>query len=323
MNTKQKNALKLIFTTLLLVLLYRRMDWMRFASILRGIRPVPLLGFYFICILNMWMSSLRWRMLLQADDLHISTSKLFTSHWIASFFNFCMPSNIGGDVYRVADIAQKSGKAVNALASVFADRLTGFVAMALMGFVFPLIGLNQVPPEKRLILLVPLAIFLCFILVVLLVWQQKILRWSVRFMPLKIRAKTMEILETFLASARSYGKQPAIPVKCLLISLAFQFNVIIAVFCVGTSLGLQIPFFLYCVFVPLVGLLEAVPFSINGMGFRDLGYVMFFTAANLKEPTETAGVMAMLYMALTFIYASFGGIICLGRVARSGKPGSG
>ena len=124
------------------------------------------------------------------------------------------------------------------------------------------------------------------------------------------------MLGKVLESAQAYGKKPMVLIKCMMLSFLSQFNLIVAVFCVGTSLGLGIPFFLYCVFVPLVGLLEAVPSTINGMGFRDAGYIMFFTAAGLELPAASAAAMSLLYMMLTLLYASFGGLIFLRRLSK-------
>ena len=292
------------------------MDWKGFWEIVRNVNPAPLTGFFAICVINMWLTSMRWGMLLGADGLEVPTAKLFASHWIGSFFNFFMPSNIGGDVYRVADIAKKSGKAVNALASVFADRVLGFIAMATFGFIFPLFGLGKVPMEHRSKLLIPLAVFFCFMILVVLIWQRGILLWFARFLPGKIRGKVEDVLGKFLESAQAYGKKPVVLLKGMMLSFVSQFNLIVAVYCIGMSLGLGIPFFLYCVFVPLIGLLEAVPSTINGMGFRDAGYIMFFTAAGLGQPAASSAAMSLLYMMLTLLYASFGGLMFFRRITR-------
>ncbi|MGI5869354.1 MAG: lysylphosphatidylglycerol synthase transmembrane domain-containing protein [Kiritimatiellia bacterium] len=318
MKPWQKNVLKLSFTALLLALLYRKVDVDGFLETLRGARLWPLALFFVVCVVNMWLSSSRWRLLLRADGLDIPTSKLFVSHWIASFFNFFMPSNIGGDVYRIADIAKKSGKPVNTVASVFADRLTGFIAMSLLGFVFPLVGLREVPPEHRWKLAIPLVVFLGFLAAAALVWQQGILRTCAHLLPGKLRTKVEDVLARFLESVRQYGKDPTVLPRCLGLSLLFQFLVVVAVFCVGTSLRLGIPFFSYCVFVPLVCLLESVPSTINGLGFRDAGYIMFFSAVGLPDPVSTASAMSLLYMTLTLLYASCGGLLFLRRNWKSG-----
>lgn len=314
MKKSHVNMLKIAFTALLLLLLYRKLDMDGFVAIVRGIWLLPLVGFPLICGVNMCLSSTRWGLLLRADGLNFSLRKLFVSHWIASFFNFFMPSNIGGDVYRIADIAKKSGKPVNTVASVFADRLFGFIAMSLLGFVFPLIGWHDVPEAHRWKLLIPLVLFLGLLLIVGLVWEQRVLRFATRFMPGRLQEKTEQILELFLASVRQYGRNPIVLLKCLGLSIMFQFLIIVAVFCVGTALRLDIAFFKYCIFVPLICLLESVPSTINGMGFRDAGYIMFFSAVGVADPIVAAPAMSLLYMMSTLVYASGGGLLFLRRL---------
>jgi hypothetical protein len=60
-----------------------------------------------------------------------------------------------------------------------------------------------------------------------------------------------------------------------------------------------------------------VPSTINGMGFRDAGYIMFFSAAGLADPTAAAPAMSLLYMTLTLVYASCGGALFLRRIRRA------
>ena len=82
-----------------------------------------------IVLVNIVLSSLKWRILLLSDQINIPLSKLVVSYVIGSFFNVFLPSTIGGDSYRIYDIMRQSGQGVRTAASVFADRLSGFIAL--------------------------------------------------------------------------------------------------------------------------------------------------------------------------------------------------
>ena len=313
-----KTALKLAVTALLLFLLYRKVDGRAFAEALRGLRWAWIPPFFAILFANSWLSAERWGLLLRSDGTDIPTGKLFASYWIASFFNFFLPSNVGGDVYRVADVGRKTGSAVGSLASVFADRLCGFLAMSLMGFLFPLLGLRLVPPENRALLLVPLAVFLGFLCVAALLWQQGIVRFFARLLPGRAGAAAGRLLDAFFASMRAYASRPRVLAGAFGVSLAFQTLVLAAVWMVCRALAIPVSFAECCVFVPFVCLLEAVPVSINGIGLRDAGYLMFFTAVDLgdrgADPATAAGTLSLCYMALTLVYAAGGGLLFLRRL---------
>ncbi len=326
-------AARIAVTALLLFLLYRKVDGQSFAKLFAqmDVRWPPL--FFAIAFLNMGISSVRWRLFLKADGLDVPTGKLFASHWIASFCNFFLPSNVGGDLYRIADIGAKSGSAVRGTASVFMDRLSGFLAMSFLGFVFPLAGLRFVPREHWPWLFVPVAFFLAFLgLFVLVVFGQGLLRLVLRLIPGRAGAKAADIADRFLASVTAYSRRPSVPLAAFGLSLVFQFLVFVAIWTVGRALRIPVPFAWYCVFAPLVCILESLPVSINGMGLREAAYVVFFGVAfplvgfaapegvaEADWPKTCAGAMALCYMVLTLAYACGGGLLLLRRMfARKG-----
>ena len=51
------------------------------------------------------VSAWRWRLLLRVQTVEASFGTLTRSFLVATFFNNFLPSNIGGDVVRVADTA--------------------------------------------------------------------------------------------------------------------------------------------------------------------------------------------------------------------------
>lgn len=306
-----KLIIKLTITIALLAYFYSKIELGAVKEHLSELQLWPLVLFFVICVGNMCISSYRWKLLLDADGLILPFKKLFTSHWIAAFFNFFAPSNIGGDAYRITDVAIKSGKPVNTVASVFVDRLSGFIAMSVVGTIFPLCGLKSVPQEHWWKLCIPFCFFCCLIVLLFLIKQQKILRWSMRFMPKVIRGRVEKLLDTFLQSTHAYKAN--VLWRCVGLSLIFQFFIIVAVWCIGTSMGLNISFFYYCIFTPLICILESLPTSINGMGMRDAGYIMFFTAVGI-ETAQTDGLLAaLLYVTMTLLYAFTGGLIFLRR----------
>lgn len=316
-------ALKVAVTATLLALLYRKVDFPAFAAIFSNAdwRWVP--AYFAVAFANMFLSSVRWSLFLEADGIAVPIRKLFASHWIASFCNFFLPSTVGGDVYRVADVGARSGSVARGGASVFMDRLCGFLAMSFLGFVFPLAGLRRVPPEHRPWLLVPVAFFVAFAaLFAVFVRGQGLLRRLVGFAPRGVRGKIESVSEKFLASVSAGAARPAVVAKAIAISLVFQMLVFSAIAVTGRVLRFPVPFAWYCVFAPLVCILEALPVSINGMGLREAAYAVFFGIAFPLvgfDPPEglspeafartCAGAMALCYMALTLSYALGGGAL--------------
>ena len=140
------------------------------------------------------------------------------------------------------------------------------------------------------------------------------------------RFESRRIADRFLASVAAYARRPSVPLRAFALSLLFQFLVFVAIWTVGRALRIPVPFAWYCVFAPLVCILEALPVSINGMGLREAAYVVFFGVAfplvGFAGPEGVpaadwaktcAGAMALCYMGLTLAYALGGGLLLLRR----------
>jgi len=307
-------AAKLVFSAALLFLLYRRVDFGLLAARFRGLGLWPMAGFFGLLFFNTAISAAKWKILLNADDTPVPFPKLLKSYFIATFFNVFLPSNIGGDAYRIYDIARHSSRPVNTLASVFADRLSGFMALSFFGLVFPLLGFGMIGGRRMLLL--PLAVFAGLAGLVWLLFQKSLLRSILSRPPWNRWWRLKDAAESFLRSVDAYRRRPRVMTRVMAVSFVFQFSVIVAVYLLGRALDLGVPFFPFCIFMPLVSLLEAMPVSIYGIGLRDSGYVFFFT--QIGRSREEAAALSLLYVASTLVYSAIGGIVLM--CERNSRP---
>ena len=84
----------------------------------------------------------------------------------------------------------------------------------------------------------------------------------------------------------------------------------------GVALGADIPAAYYWVFVPMVSLLTLLPLSVNGMGVREGGTVLFL--APLGVPAATALTLSFLWFAVHLACSLVGGLIYLLGVVPAG-----
>jgi uncharacterized protein (TIRG00374 family) len=304
---------KIAFSVCLLTFLYARADWTSFREIFSQASPVYLLPIFILCFLNTLASAFKWELLLKADGIDVGLWRLARSYLIGTFFNLFLPSSIGGDAYRIYDVSKRSSRAAEGFASVFADRFTGFLAIAAWGLVFSLAGIRRLPEPR--IILIPAGVFALMMIMVWMLLQQRLLLWGLRLFHLDRLAKLQEFVRRFLNSISTYRRNGVLLVKTLSISLAFQFMVIVIVWMMGLTLGLDIGMLPFAIFIPLITLIEALPISIYGLGVRDGAYVFFFTQVGVSR--EAALSLALLYVAITFVYAAvFGGAALLTRGKR-------
>jgi hypothetical protein len=293
----------------LLVLLYRRLDWTQFGQTLMGARWGFLVPIYLLFFANTAISAWKWRLLLAADGIRPGYRVLLATYWVGTFFNMFLPSSIGGDAYRIYDIARRSARSAEGVASVFADRLTGFLAISLWGVVFSLVGFSRLP--ERGIILLPAMVFLALTGGLATIFHPRGQRMVRRLFRIGRRPRVAAFFDRFIASLNLYGRNRRLLAQTLAISLVFQLLLIICIATVARMLGWETPFIYFCVFVPLITLMEALPVSIFGIGVRDAAYAIFFVPVGVSR--ENALALPMLYVALTALYASVGGIIFMWR----------
>src|SRR4051812_38382120 len=74
----------------------------------------------------------RWHRLLRAQHIEVEKRRLTESIWVSMFFNNFLPSNIGGDVVRIADTAPAAGSKTLATTVILVDRALGLTALVLI-----------------------------------------------------------------------------------------------------------------------------------------------------------------------------------------------
>jgi glycosyltransferase 2 family protein len=252
--------------------------------------------------LNTALKSYKWQRLLLADGIHVTHSTAFVSYMISTFFSVFLPSSIGGDAVRAIDLARRSGRGVATATSVLADRVLGFAAIGLVGLLALAAGSAGVlAPRLRW---TGVALYAAVLAGSAALFQG----WPLRFvqnlglhrLPRLDRAvaTVAESIEAYRASGR-LG-------ELLLLSVGAQTIVVVAVYLIGRSLRIEAPLSYFFVIVPLVGLVEAIPMSIYGIGLRDVSYAYLLGLVGV--PRAQALSLSLLYVLLTLLYALFGAV---------------
>ena len=307
-------GLKLAISGGLLFLLYRKIPVQDIGRLLLTIDFRYLVPIVLLLLLNTLLSTWKWQLFLAADGVKLPFFTLMTTYMIAYFYNMFLPSNIGGDSYRIYDVARRSGEGVRTAAAVFADRVSGFVAMVSMGvaasaWVAARFG-------QPLFFLGPLAVLAALFLLLWALHRQTPVRLFMRLTRLDRVGLLVRLVEKFFLSFSCYGRNARLLAATLVISFVFQGSVITIIYFLARCLHARVDYLYFCAFVPLVGLLEVLPLSINGIGLRDAGYVFFFGWAGMSDLQTRS--LALLFLAMSVAYSLLGGLFYLGRTLAGG-----
>jgi uncharacterized membrane protein YbhN (UPF0104 family) len=243
--------------------------------------------------LNTAASALKWQLFLLADGVQLPLSTLTSTYLIGSFYNLFLPSNIGGDSFRIYDIAKKSKCTVRSAASVFADRFSGFIALVILSLLSSVLVAQQF--GNLFFFLIPLAILLILLAILVALSKEKPVRIFLALTRLDRFPLLVKLTEKFFLSFQAYGSNRRLLAQVM-----------------ALSLHAQVPFYYFSAFVPLITLMEALPISIFGLGLRDVGYVFFFSWTGMSELQTRS--LALLFLGTTVSYSLIGGLVYLGRL---------
>lgn len=301
--------LKWLVSLSLLTWLYLSIDWPAFLALLTQANPVFLILGLLLTVLNTLLCAYKWKLFLRADQLDQGLGYLFISYWIGSFVSLFLPSNIGGDSYRIVDVGARTRQGVRSFTSVFADRLTGFIALSIIGLIGGALGYARIQRIEVILILLAFAALLTVLLILTL--DPRWMRLFLRLSRLNRIAAVEKAHLSFSETLRAYGHQPGVLVQTLLLSFAFHWIYITIVYCYSHFLGLDLDYLNVVLFIPIIAIFEALPISVYGIGVRDTAYVFFFSLAGL--PAEQALALSFVFVVSNVLYASLGGIWLLMR----------
>jgi hypothetical protein len=123
-----------------------------------------------------------------------------------------------------------------------------------------------------------------------------------------------ERMQRLLAGIRLYGDRPRLILATTLLSLIVQAANVILVWLVGLAIGAEVPAGYYWILVPMVTLLTLLP-SVNGIGIREGGVLLFLRPLGVDQPT--ALTLSFLWFAVFTATSLLGaGIYLFGNFSR-------
>jgi glycosyltransferase 2 family protein len=303
-------ALKLTLSVGLLAFVLRDTSLEALWATLRRVEPQWLLAALGAHGVMMAVSVWRWDLLLRAQHVEVPARTLSESFWIASFFNNFLPSNIGGDVVRIADTSKPAGSKTLATTVVLVDRMLGLFALLT-------VGAAGAVAARALGVDVPG------------MWWLQVAAFGAAIVTIPVFAAP-RLLELLLAPLRALGHpwvldrvallqdafvrfraRPSSLVGALAGALVVQVVIVVFYALAARSLAVPLPLFLAGVLVPVAMAVQMAPVSINGFGVREAVFTFFFARFGLG--VEAAVAVSLLGTALVMLFSMGGGALFLMR----------
>jgi hypothetical protein len=261
-------------------------------------------GFYMLALIA---SARRWQLYAKELGFEHSLPRYCAYSFIGMFFGLVLPTVLGGDVMRVWYLTGQSGRKWAALASVFLERVSGLFVLIATACVGVLIAPVELPWWiVASVWGTALCAGLGFASVpILKSWQS---------LPIERRQQLQMFLDLL--------QRPKTLIESGVLSVLVQIAGVLMLWCLGAGLGLDVPVAYYCVMGPMVSLLMMLPISVNGMGVREGGTVLFLLPLGIDE--SAALTLAFLWFTPSIAMSLVGGVVYLcGFVPSTAEGGAG
>jgi uncharacterized protein (TIRG00374 family) len=311
--------LKVVFSVGILVYIFTRVvDLGDLWKNLRGVSIPYLIAAVAVYFLVQTLSAYRWFLLLKPLGIETGFRKILSLYYLGMYFNFFLPSAIGGDVFKVYYLNKETGRLSASTASVFLDRDVGMGGLLIAATLVAAYGGTRIPPENG-VLLAPLfaLIGLAFIAANLALFYRPSYNLLHRLLRL-FRMKRADVrVERLFDSVNSYRGQWGLGAVTLFISLGVQIGCAIVNILAAAAIGLHTAngWIDYMVFIPAIGLIGMIPLSVNGAGWREASYILLFTSVGAEA--HQAATLSLLWLGIMVVTSLPGGIIYIARGGRT------
>ncbi|MFH1202038.1 MAG: lysylphosphatidylglycerol synthase transmembrane domain-containing protein [Candidatus Omnitrophota bacterium] len=297
--------LRIVISASIILFLLRRIELPLMLKIIRGL-DLKLFIWANLLFLSLYVLGVyRWQMLIRAFNLKPPISRVITAYCGGLFFNTFLPSTIGGDVFRTMDLFAHTRQGSSIVATVFLDRLSGFIALMSIAIFSLLVGYRFINDET--VILSVVILFLLFLAIFTLVFSRRLFKrilFLFSFVHLKAFSERIHRFQSAIISLRA---KQAVLIKNLLISFLIQGGNIIVFYLFARSLHIDLELIYFFLLIPVIGAISTLPISIGGLGLRDSSSVFYFGRFGVAH--EAALSLSLIIFALTIIVGIFGGVV--------------
>jgi hypothetical protein len=281
-------------SSLLAAVAWRLSNWPELRAVFTSAQPAYLIGCILIYYLGVWISCVKWQLLLRAQGTETPIGPLLRWYLAGAFAGSFLPSDFGGDLGRGYLAGKVIADKAALWSSIIAERITGLAGILLLAALV----LASAPTLLGWSPIVPLGILgTCTLSGAISVYL--LLRATT---PPWIPHALACGLERTRAVLHAYSSRVDVIVICLGLSLVYHLMTVLSLSFILLALDTQA---LSAAFVaPLVGLIGLLPLSPGGLGIRESVMAVLLERAGVAGNVGLAA--ALISRALLWLTALSG-----------------
>ncbi len=298
-----------VVSALLVVWLMLRYDLPELAEAFVSPRWPLLVAALKVYAVSAFGGAIQWSWILRASGLQIAGWDVRRAYFVGLFFNNFLPTNVGGDAYKIIDLGRREGRPLRVFCATFLDRLIGLSALTFLALgVAAAARVAGIELPRVALLLVAVLLLLLLVLGLLLSRRvgphvPPLMR---RLHLVRLSRQTERVVEEF----QRYRSRPRWLAAVFALSLGVQALRITTHLVVAAGLGITLSgtqMVQLFVLIPLLAVSLTLPVTINGIGLRESVSVHLLTYAGLGETSAVA--MEVTAYTVQAVFSLYGGLL--------------
>jgi hypothetical protein len=257
-----------------------------------------------LIITAVYVNSIKWSFILPEHPL----PKLFQLNLIGQYYSIVLPGQLGGEAAKAYLLGKGQRDAERVLASILLDKITGVLALFLIGVIGLVFTTEVLPAGLVWILLLGIAVGV----VALFSFRSGVLyRWvSKSIGDLRRKKNKLEGLlgkiSRLVDEWHLYSKRPTLLFTSILIGAFYQIIGVLINMLLSGEVGIHLGFLDWCWIQAIMSLVLLLPITVGGLGVREGSLVGILGWIGITS--ERALAFSLSLSGLVIIMAVIGGI---------------
>ena len=222
-----------------------------------------------LVFLTIFLNNMRWTVLLRTNDFNVSYKQTLPLTLIGIFFNFALPSGVGGDLVKGYYLLKRSvGKKTVAATTLLMDRIIGMYGLLLLATAVMLVDYPTLRnrSELHVLTITVIGLFLLITLFFALAFSKTVINNPLT-KALFFRLPGGLFLKSVYEAIHSYRTKPVALIQTMILSFLSHFSIIIFFWFFATiSEAPDLPFYVYLFIVPICLISTVLPITPAGIG---------------------------------------------------------
>src|SRR3954466_9848374 len=304
----KRAALTIVVTGLCTWYILWKIDVGHTVHVLAHGRPWWFVASAAIMVLATWPMAWRWQRLLAARGVHDSLGRLVRTYFVGYAAGQVLPTSLGGDASRIYETSRRhEGTGGAAAGTVLLERALGGVATLVLAAVGFALAVGQYDVGGYL--WVELAFVVGAALGAVLLFSTRLHPVLRATRPLLRRLRLERLARHVYLALHSFRNDLPLLAAMFALTLVVQAVRVLAIWCAGKAVGVDLSPRPYYVMGPLLFLVMLVPFTVNGLAVRESFFVSFLGALGIGS--DRAFATGFLFFVVTIALALPGVAIIL------------